>query len=366
MYKFVWANQWEPGKSTQHAFDCYVKHFGESECHVNEDIAKVIEQVPDHDLLVGGFPCQDYSVAGTKAKGIQGKKGVLWWEIDKIVAKKSPKYILLENVDRLLKSPSSQRGRDFAIILKCLAEKGYNVDWMMINAADYGHVQRRRRVFIFAHKPRKNETCELFKDNFFTKTFSADAKGKTMEVDLNKYADIVNVSDKYNQGKFLNIGKMVDGKVVMADYIPTYQAEKKVLKYVIEKKVDEKFYLKENQIVLAEKTKQSKKKERVTADGFKYNYAEGAMLFPDSIDRPARTMLTSETTINRSTHYIGDEKGIRILTPVEAERINGFPDAWTDTGMPEKFRYFCMGNALVVNLIEQMGDMLSDYAKEEL
>ena len=169
-FKTIWANQWEPGQAGQWAYKCYDKNFGEDSHCVNADIATVIDQVPPHDLLVGGFPCQDYSVASTGAKGIEGKKGVLWWSIYQIIQKNHPNYVLLENVDRLLKSPASQRGRDFGIILKCLQEEGYGIEWRVINAADYGCVQRRRRTFIFAFK---NTTKQYER---MTSCFSADTK----------------------------------------------------------------------------------------------------------------------------------------------------------------------------------------------
>ena len=156
-WKTVWANQWEPGKKTQHAFDCYVKHFGNKENYINRDIASIDkETIPDHNLLVGGFPCQDYSVAHTGAQGIEGKKGVLWWQIRDTLEKKQPKFVLLENVDRLLKSPASQRGRDFGVILACFNDLGYTVEWRVINAAEYGFAQRRKRIFIFACKNNTN------------------------------------------------------------------------------------------------------------------------------------------------------------------------------------------------------------------
>ncbi len=149
----VWANQWEPGRKSQYAYDCYVSHFGKNKNYINEDIASIDkEDIPDHNLLVGGFPCQDYSVARTGAKGMEGKKGVLWWQIRDVLETKSPKFVLLENVDRLLKSPASQRGRDFGVILACFNDLGYTVEWRVINAADYGFAQRRRRTFIFACK----------------------------------------------------------------------------------------------------------------------------------------------------------------------------------------------------------------------
>lgn len=141
-YAIVWSNQWEPATETQHASQVYEARFG-TENHSNEDISEVPTcEIPDADLLVGGFPCQDYSVATTlqNSKGLIGKKGVLWWSIHRILSEKKhpPPYLFLENVDRLLKSPSSQRGRDFAIMLKSLGELGYAVEWRVINAADYG------------------------------------------------------------------------------------------------------------------------------------------------------------------------------------------------------------------------------------
>src|SRR3954462_4428561 len=151
-WQTVWANQWEPSTKAQHAADCYRRHWDDGTL-VNADIATVIDDVPEHDLLVGGFPCQDYSVAKTlnQAHGIEGKKGVLWWQIYRILEDRRPRFVFLENVDRLLKSPATQRGRDFAIILACLSDLGYLVEWRVVNAADHGFPQRRRRVLIVAH-----------------------------------------------------------------------------------------------------------------------------------------------------------------------------------------------------------------------
>jgi DNA (cytosine-5)-methyltransferase 1 len=172
-YEVVWSNQWEPATIKQHASDIYIKRFGE-ENHSNEDIQKVTtKNIPNHDLLVGGFPCQDYSVARTlnQAAGLAGKKGVLWWSIHRILNEKktkAPSFLMLENVDRLLKSPASQRGRDFAVMLASLSDLGYAVEWRVINAADYGMPQRRRRVYILGYK----------KD---TKTYKEIKKAKPFE-----------------------------------------------------------------------------------------------------------------------------------------------------------------------------------------
>ena len=117
-WETVWFSQWEPGARTQWAHGCYVHHFGDlpdldGAYHTGEDISTVDKsRLPDQTLLVGGFPCQDYSVAHTLAssKGIEGKKGVLWWQIRDILETKQPPFCLLENVDRLLRSPASSAG----------------------------------------------------------------------------------------------------------------------------------------------------------------------------------------------------------------------------------------------------------------
>lgn len=364
----VWANQWEPNKNKQHAFDCYCYHFGNNKNHVNEDIASIDKyKIPNHNLLVGGFPCQDYSVARTGAKGINGVKGVLWWEIRDVIKIKKPRFVLLENVDRLLKSPAKQRGRDFGVMLSCFNELGYDVEWRVINAADYGFAQRRRRVFIFAYSretsyaktQRLNNPQYIINSNgFFARTFPLNSIGNVDTTNLNNYDDLVDVSENFNY-YFQNSGYMVNGDVFTCSVIPKYQ-EPITISKIIEKKVDSKYYIEENLdrwIYL----KGSKKIERTSKSGHTYTFSEGSIAFPDSTDKPARTMLTSESSLNRSTHVIEDPftKKLRLLTPIEAERLQGFEDNWTNTGMPEKFRYFCMGNALVVGLIERMGRTLN-------
>lgn len=372
-WKTVWANQWEPGKKVQHAFDCYCYHFGKTENHVNIDIASIDKStIPDHNLLVGGFPCQDYSVARTGAKGINGVKGVLWWEIRDILEIKQPKFVLLENVDRLLKSPSTQRGRDFGVMLACFNELGYSVEWRVINAAEYGFAQRRRRTFIFAYKndtsydnylAKTTTQCIINNVGFFAKTFPIETINDIRTINLD-YKDIADVSDNFIF-EFENSGYMNKGQISTCSVTPKYENAITIRK-IIEENVDNKYYLGENQ----EKwvyLKGAKKIERTSKTGHKYTFSEGPISFPDSLDKPARTMLTSESSVNRSTHVIEDPitKQLRLLTPIEAERIQGFKDQWTDTGMPEKFRYFCMGNALVVGVVERMGKTLNKiFAKE--
>jgi DNA (cytosine-5)-methyltransferase 1 len=375
-WEVLFANQWEPNKQKQHAFDCYTSHFN-SGIHSNEDISKVsIESIPEHTLLVGGFPCQDYSVARTKADGIEGKKGVLFWEIKRIIKEKKPPFVLLENVDRLLKSPSNRRGRDFGVMLATFRDLGYGVEWRVINAAEYGFAQRRRRVFIFAfhestkyYKQVKKNSFEkiLHGKGFFVDKFPIE-KGYSKShppytAELN--SDVVEVSDTFSL-RFRNSGIMLDSNVYTEETIPlTIPA--KTLKDILVTGVDRKYYLGDD-LSTWNFMKGAKKIDRVSkATGHKYQYAEGPVAFPDHLDKPGRTMLTSESSKNRSTHVVRDpETGeLRLLTPIECERLNDFPDDWTNSGMPEKFRYFCMGNALVVGLVTKMAETLNEIITKE-
>jgi len=378
-YETIWANQWEPGKKVQHAYDCYVSHFGEAGNHSNEDIASAKSQIPSHNLLVGGFPCQDYSVARTGAKGIEGKKGVLWWSINDVMTEHSPEFVVLENVDRLLKSPSSQRGRDFAIILRCFADLGYAVEWRVINAADYGYAQRRRRVYLTAfHKSTgiykdlmksSNGNCgtslynRLYSNGFYSSIFPIKKdviikKFAEMNINRNNYADIVELSENFS-APFFNSGLMVDSKIITKEVEPDEIAPTPIREIRHSKPVDEKYFI-NGSLEKLQYLKGAKKIERVRPNGEPYFFSEGAIPFPDCVDKPARTILTSESSVNRSTHVIEDAVTgeLRLLTPVECERLNGFEDNWTNTGMPEKFRYFTMGNALVVPVVEKIGQRL--------
>lgn len=381
-FNFVWANQWEPGKVSQHAFDCYVNHFGEIDIHVNRDIALIDKAtIPEHDLLVGGFPCQDYSVARTGAQGIEGVKGVLWWQIRDTIVAKSPRFILLENVDRLLKSPTKQRGRDFGVMLACLNELGYSVEWRVINAAEYGFSQRRRRVFIFAFRNdtqffnkinHNNLEDWIHRNGFFQNEFPIQpinlVEQPEQELLNMEYTDLVEVSDNF-RFEFKNAGIMSNGIIYTEKTIPNYNGEYKVLRDILQQNVDERYYI-DNDEVRLEKwraSKAAKRIPRVSKTGHEYIFSEGALAFPDYIDRAARTMLTSESTVNRSSHVVQDPatNRLRVLTPIEAERLNGFDDNWTNTGMTERARYFCMGNALVVNLVKKMGRTIDMIWQDE-
>ena len=379
-WKTTWFSQWEPGARTQWAHECYVQHFGEcadmrGEYHTGEDICEMAkDMIPDHTLLVGGFPCQDYSVAHTLAssKGIEGKKGVLWWQIrDTLIAKKAP-FCMLENVDRLLKSPAKQRGRDFGVILACFAELGYSVEWRVVNAAQYGAAQRRRRTFIFAYRndtvygtnmAQMHPECVIQNDGFMVKAFPIAEMGKVTQTSLD--GDIVDVSDTFKFA-FENAGYMHNGTVYTAKIVEQEEAPI-TLRKILQSNVDERFYITNDKMPKWVYLKGAKKISRKSADGHAYTFSEGPIAFPDPWDRPGRTMLTSESTLNRSTHVVSDlDTGrLRLITPIEAERLQGFDDDWTNSGMPDRMRYFCMGNALVVPMITRMGKILDTIIDQE-
>ena len=387
-YEIVWSNQWEPLTKSQPASDIYAARWGEKN-HSNEDIAEVdTKSIPDFDMLVGGFPCQDYSVATTlkNSKGLIGKKGVLWWSIYRILneVKKKPDYLLLENVDRLLISPSNQRGRDFAIILQSLNSLGYAVEWRVINAADYGMPQRRRRVFFFAYKATTKIYKQLSKDNpedwiptngvianaFPVKSNSENIKSKTFYLD----GDIVNISDNFNseghKEMFLNSGVMINGKVMTMKVEPDYKGKRTTLKNIVadRKNIEDEFFIKGDELEKWKYLKGAKREYRKDKNGFEYFYSEGGMIFPEPMDMPSRTIITGEggKSPSRFKHVVDTKNGLRRLIPMELERLNMFPDNFTEYEevTPNK-RAFLMGNALVIGVVEKLGESLAKRTKSK-
>ncbi len=396
------SNQWEPGKKSQDASDCYIYNFGETG-HVCEDINKYLNWAIDKidgisdkskvrlpkniDLLVGGFPCQDYSVAKSLSSsgGLEGKKGVLWWDINRLIEFKKPKYILLENVDRLLASPSSKRGRDFAVMLACLSKLGYIVSWRMINSAEYGHSQRRKRVYILAEKVnRKKITLDqipdiLTKDSLFAKSFPVTDKLECLQ-HVTLGSDPVYVSENFHKDfskiRWENSGIMVKGVVFTAKLEPRYSGPRRNLGSILQKnKIDPSYFIDDNQLKQWKYLKGSKKEKRIDKKtGFEYSYSEGSMAFPDSLKKPSRTILTGEggSSPSRFKHVIKTKDGkYRRLTPIELERLQEFPDNWTKYSnvgveLSDAKRAFFMGNALVVGIVKSIGLQLAIYRKSKV
>jgi len=427
-HSVIWSNQWEPSTKTQHASDIYVERWnlernhedleiftGKEEIHVNKDISTILEDdIPDHDLLCGGFPCQDYSVAKTldKSKGLEGKKGVLWWEIHRIVKSKLPDFVLLENVDRLLKSPSNQRGRDFAVMLASLDDLGYSLEWRMIDASDYGFPQRRKRVFILAYKggtshydimAAKPPMEYLQSDGVFAKAFPINPLGVLFvpEHGLNWKGDwdrLAKISDDFNSDKkgasspFSNAGIMIDGKFWTCKVSSKFKGITQTLGDITisNSSIDDDFIIDAYQL-LREKgwiyQKGAKREQRTSPSGHTYPYNEGPVTFPDNLDKPSRTIITGEggkgasrfkhvivfepdestverldldsTQCNEVREKMNLERNqwLRRLMPIELERLNGFPDNHT-IGVSDTKRAFLMGNALVTGIVNKISKQL--------
>ncbi len=390
VYKVVWGNQWEPERKAQYAAEIYVREFGKED-FVNEDIAKVeTKDIPNHDLMVGGFPCQDYSVATTKklSGGIEGKKGVLWWQIERIIrekADKKPEFLLFENVDRLISSPAKQRGRDFAIMLACLDMLGYMVEWRVIDASEYGYPQRRKRIYFMGYRDNSkiyksydgNYPAWILEKGLFAKGFPAKIKGNSTFNSISlykgirsrKYSSIIrDISDKFNKGgkvsPFKKAGLIYKGEIHTIEVEADYKGKKTTLGDIIikeESKIDKEFFIPKEEYPKWKYLKGAKKENRVQkSTGFVYQYSEGAITYPDALDKPSRTIITAEggKAPSRFKHVIKTKSGkLRRLTPVELERLDMFPDNHTEGYTPQT-RAFLMGNALVVGVIKKIAETL--------
>lgn len=385
-YQTIWNNQWEPSTLHQDASLIYRARFG-SQGHSNKDINRVpTSEIPDHDLLVGGFPCQDYSVAATLSRsgGIEGKKGVLWWQIYRILSEKGdkrPQYIFFENVDRLLASPASQRGRDFAIILASLSDLGYVVEWRVINAADYGMPQRRRRTYIVGYRrgsvvAQKIEQLDEWTDydGVLAQAFPFRKKGCIVS-EFEIEGSIQDISKNFNKGKknspFGEAGIMKERQVFTVNTIPVYEGTRQTLgdNLVDEDYVPENFFISDEDLPKWKYEKGAKKINRVSKEGFEYIFSEGGMAFPDYLDKPSRTMITGEggSAPSRFKHVVQTPSGrYRRLIPIELERLNMFPDNHTyHPDVSDGRRAFLMGNALVCGIVQEIGKSLYRFIYDE-
>ena len=406
VFQTLYSNQYEPSRKIQDAYEVGLYRFPNME-HIGTDVALIpnekFEEMRKNgvDMIVGGFPCQDYSVARSKKNelGIEGKKGVLFWEIIRATEVIKPKYLILENVDRLLKAPSSQRGRDFAVMLAAFNELGYSVEWRVINAADYGRAQRRRRVFFFVFRnntkwgERLHTTYEakfsedatieerlvqyknyIFKDGLFGRQFPVEGTAVKKRIHANQLVgDIAEVSETFNDGKFWNSGVMTNGYYYTIETNPIVETSITMGEIVVpEETVDDKYYITGDKLEKFKYLRGPKKLIRTSADGHEYTYAEGGMSEYDSLDLPGRTMLTSEGSVNRSTHLLKINGKYRLITPIEAERLQDFPDDWTKFKLnakgeveevSDRMRMFFMGNALVTGIVKRIGDELQQIDK---
>lgn len=393
-FETLYSNQYEPSRKTQDAYEVGCYRFPNIE-HIPTDVGLIPDEKYKEmsengvDMIVGGFPCQDYSVARSKKNemGIEGKKGVLFWEIIRATKNIKPKYLILENVDRLLKAPSNQRGRDFAIMLGAFNQLGYSVEWRVINAADYGRAQRRRRVFFFVYR---NDTpwakkidkefevgdektfdtykSYIFEKGLFAQQFPVKSSPIKKRVHFNHLAeDLAEISDNFKDGMMWNSGVMRHGYFYTADTEPLGNEQPISLGDIVvpENEVPDNYYIAGDKLEKFKYLRGPKKLTRTSADGHEYIYSEGGMSEYDSLELPGRTMLTSEGSVNRSTHLLKIDGKYRLITPIEAERLQDFPDDWTKyklnskgevVEVSDRMRMFFMGNALVTGIVTRIAN----------
>ena len=403
-FETLYSNQYEPSRKTQDAYEVGCYRFPNIE-HIPTDVALIPDEKYKEmrengvDMIVGGFPCQDYSVARSKKNemGIEGKKGVLFWEIIRATKTIKPKYLILENVDRLLKAPSNQRGRDFAIMLGAFNQLGYSVEWRVINAADYGRAQRRRRVFFFVYKndtpwakkiDKEFEVVDektfdtyksyIFEKGLFAKQFPVKSSPIKKRVHFNHLAeDLAEISDNFKDGMMWNSGVMRHGFFYTADTEPLGNEEPITLGDIVvpENEVPDSYYITGDKLEKFKYLRGPKKLTRTSADGHKYIYSEGGMSEYDSLELPGRTMLTSEGSVNRSTHLLKIDGKYRLITPIEAERLQDFPDDWTKykqnskgevVEVSDRMRMFFMGNALVTGIVTRIANGVKNIELEHI
>jgi len=342
---------------------------------VKDDESYTVEDIIVHN-------CQSYSVANSRAEGMEGGKGILWWDIHRITKDKNPKFLFLENVDRLLKSPSTQRGKDFAVILGSLNNLGYDAEWMVIDASQYGMPQRRKRTFIFASR-RDTKPSELLDGKpidilnnkmILGKSFpkeeikEEDIISGKLSSDLAKITKTFNI-DTPTKNAFLEVGYMKDGKYFTSRFKSAYKGDYIYLKDILipEKEVPKEFYISNDDLKKWDYLKGAKSFDRVNKKtGFKYTYSEGKMAFPDYLDRASRTIITGEggKAPSRTKHIIKVGKKYRRLTPLELERLSMFPDNHTE-GVLDTKRAFLIGNALVIGIVEKFGkELMKEVDKE--
>ena len=257
-------------------------------------------------------------------------------------------------------------------MLQSLNALGYAVEWRVINAAEYGMPQRRRRVFFLGY----HKSTEIYKkiqkapedwmqaDGVISSAFPIHDENSVSRFLLPE--DLVYITHEFNKaGKkssFQNTGLQIEGKVFTAKTTPNYTGKKTVLRDVLVKKgVAAEFFIDEDDQDKWEYLKGSKTIDRKAANGFTYKYSEGGMIYPDALDNASRTIITGEggRTPSRFKHVVSTKKGLRRLVPVELERLNMFPDNHTQLeGITDAKRAFFMGNALVVGVIEKLSDEL--------
>lgn len=332
----VWSNEWD-----KYASQIYKKHYGECD---TRDIRTVdTSEIPDHDLLCAGFPCQSFSIAG-KRLGFEDTRGTMFFEIARVIRDKRPRYFLLENVKGLL---SHDEGKTFQTILGVLSDLGYEYQWQVLNSKNFGVPQNRERIFIIGHL-RETSRPEVFP---IGESYSISHQ--------TKYAE--------------QAGRSRISSTIDARYGSLRNAGETYLHYIGGIKGKRDMWLKDNK----QNSRNFSQGQRVySSDGIASTIAGNAgglggktglyaipVLTPDRMEKRQNGRRFKNdgdpafTLTSQDKHGVYDGLSIRRLTPVECERLQGFPDNWTE-GISDTQRYKCLGNAVTTLVITEIGRKL--------
>lgn len=303
----------------KHAIKIYEKYFPK---HKNfGDIKKINARIlPRFDLLVAGFPCQSFSIAG-KRKGFDDTRGTLFFDIARIVRIKRPRLLLLENVKGLL---SHEQGRTFATILRTLDELGYDLQWQVLNSKNYGVPQNRERILIVGHL-RGTTRPEVFP---LKETDGATDKRLKSGNSSREVAQTIR--QRYGNGTGSHIQQLNHPK-----------------------HSNDRVYDPKGISPTLNTMQGGNRQPFVVAERGRYTTKGKIKQNPEPRYDGVSNTLTSVEKDNR----VFDGMKIRRLTPVECERLQGFPDGWTE-GVSDTQRYKTIGNAVTVNLVQVVAKKL--------
>jgi len=329
-------------------------------------------ELPDFDMLCGGFPCQAFSIAG-KRKGFEDTRGTLFFEIARILKIKRPKIVLLENVKGLL---NHDKGKTFRIILQTLDELGYEVQWMVLNSKFFGVPQNRERVFIIGNL-RGERRPEILPFRFNVPQTPIKNKGQGILLSATTGARRVKQSNcldtMYHKGLGSKqerpavavltpdrINKRQNGRRFKEVGEPTFTVTGQDIHGVAE--------LKYVGAIMSDKNKQW------LEDGkeFSRNFPQGQRVY--DTEGISSTLAGNAGGLGGKTGLYQQGIKIRRLTPIECCRLQGFPDDWNEYGIDEKGnkvkmsdtqRYKQMGNAVTTNVITAVGSQILNKESQD-
>lgn len=336
-FSVVWANEWD-----KHASAIYRKNFGEKEL-AEGGIGKIeANEIPDHDLLVGGFPCQAFSIAG-KRQGFKDIRGTMFFQIARIAKAKRPKILLLENVKGLL---NHDNGGTFETIVRTLDELGYDVEWQVFNSKYHGVPQNRERVFIIGHL-RGSSTGQIFP---ISTTSNQSYKRDSGEQIANSLQSPGHASGNYRGMNMVYWASSQEGwqNRDISEASPTLKGQNDLCR----------------QPLIVQQHSHSgpdgKGRGVRTFEGVCPTLAGQMGTGGNNVPMVAQALQT-DGFLRQGSSFGTDKpqssRNIRRLTPTECERLQGFPDGWTQ-GVSDTQRYKTLGNAVTVNVIQFLGERI--------